>query len=174
MDEDGWTIEEAGGGVTGIASKQGRGEGGVGGSIGGRVGWGVGGESGRETGVDEGGEHLLVAEIRTEAFVGDRVRVAGSTDERQAVCCGLGGKVRILEQHFGIERGGSHLLAMERLGVRPVVGFVLVAISGLVDAEEFALGDVRLLAEDLAGGGLNGVLIRYLGHSCWGLKTLNC
>lgn len=156
LGEDGGTVEEAGGGVTGIVGKQGRSEG------------GVGGESGGEAGVDEGGEHLLVAEVRTEMFVGGRVRVAGSTDERQAVCCGLGGKVRILEQQFGIERGGSHLLAMERLGVRPVVGFVLVAISGLVDAEEFALGDVRLLAEDLAGGGLNGVLIRYLGHSCWG------
>ena len=176
MGEDGGTVKEAGGGITGIASKQGRGEGGGGRGIGGRVGGGdgggdggsIGGESGRETGVDEGGEHLLVAEIRTEVFVGGRVRVASSTDERQAVCCGLGGKVRILEQQFGIERGGSHLLAMERLGVRPVVGFVLVAISRLVDAEEFALGDVRLLAEDLAGGGLNGVLIRYLGHSCWG------
>ena len=181
MGEDGFAVESVGRGITGIASKQGRGEGGVGGGIGGRVGWGVGGgsiggrvswgvggESGRKTGVEEGGEHLLVAEIRTEVFVGGRVRVASSTDERQAVCCGLGGKVRILEQQFGIERGGSHLLAMERLGARPVVGFVLVAISRLVDAEEFALGDVRLLAEDLAGGGLNGVLIRYLGHSCWG------
>ena len=96
------------------------------------------------------------------------MRVAGTTDEIETVCRGLGGKVRILEKQFGIERGGSHLLAMECLGIGPVVGFVLVAISGLVDAEEFALGDVRLLAEDLAGGGLNGVLIRYLGHSCWG------
>lgn len=89
MDEDGGTVEEAGGGVTGIASKQGRGEGGVSGSIGGRVGWGVGGgrggESGGEAGVDEGGEHLLVAEIRTEVFVGSGARVAGTTDERQAV-----------------------------------------------------------------------------------------
>lgn len=75
-----------------------------------------------------------------------------------------------MEQQFGIERSGSHLLAVERLGIRPVVGLVLVAIGGLVDAEEFALGDVRLLAEDLAGGGLNGVLILYLGHSCWGKK----
>ena len=160
MDEDGFAVESVGGGVTGIASKQGRGEGGVGG--------GIGGESGRETGVDEGGEHLLVAEIRTEVFVGGRVRVVGTTDERQAVCRGLGGKVRVLQEEFGIERSGSHFLAMERLGIRPVVGLVLVAISGFVDAEEFALGDVRLLAEDLAGGGLNGVLIRYLGHSWLG------
>ena len=101
-------------------------------------------------------------------FVGGGVRVAGTTDERQAVCRGLGSKVRVLEKQFGIERGGSHLLAVERLGIRPVVGLVLVAIGGLEDAEEFALGDVRLLAEDLAGSGLNGVLIRYLGHSCWG------
>lgn len=89
MGEDGWTIEEAGGGVTGIASKQGRSECGVSGGIGGRVDWGVGGgrggESGGEAGVDEGGEHLLVAEIRTEVFVGGRVRVVGTTDERQAV-----------------------------------------------------------------------------------------
>ena len=160
MDEDGFAVESVGGGVTGIASKQGRGEGGVGG--------GIGGESGRETGVDEGGEHLLVAEIRTEVFVGGRVRVVGTTDERQAVCRGLGGKVRVLQEEFGIERSGSHLLAMERLGIRPVVGLVLVAISGFVDAEEFALGDVRLLAEDLAGSGLNGGLIRYLRHGCWG------
>lgn len=119
-------------------------------------------------GVEERGEHLLVAEIGFEVFVGSGMRVAGSTDERQAVCRGLGGKVRGLEKQFGIERGGSHLLAMERLGIRPVVGLVPVTIGGLVDAEEFTLGDVRLLAEDLAGSGLNGVLIRYLGHSCWG------
>ena len=153
-------VKSVGRGITGIACKQGRGEGGVGGGVIGKV--------GREAGVDEGGEHLLVAEIRTEVFVGSGMGVVGTTDERQAVSSGLGGKVWILEKQFGIERGGSHLLAMERLGVRPVVGLVLVAISGLVDAEEFALGDVRLLAEDLAGGGLNGVLIRYLGHSCWG------
>ena len=96
------------------------------------------------------------------------MRVVGTTDERQAVSCGLGSKVRVLQEEFGIERGGSHLLAMERLGIGPVVGLVPVAIGGFVDAEEFALGDVRLLAEDLAGGGLNGVLIRYLGHGCWG------
>ena len=166
MGEDGFAVESVGGGVTGIASKQGRGEGGVGG--------GIGGESGRETGVDEGGEHLLVAEIRTEVFVGGRVRVAGTTDERYAVCCGLGGKVRVLQEEFGIERSGSHFFFFFCLGIRPVVGLVLITIGGFVDAEEFALGDVRLLAEDLAGSGLNGVLIRYLGHSCWGLKTLNC
>lgn len=118
-------------------------------------------------GVEERGEHLLVAEIGFEVFVGSGMRVVGSADERQAVCRGLGGKVRVLEQQFGIERGGSHLLAMERLGIRPVVGLVPVTIGGFVDAEEFALGDVRLLAEDLAGSGFNGVLIRYLGHSCW-------
>lgn len=96
------------------------------------------------------------------------MRVAGTTDERQAVSCGLGGKVRVLEKQFGIERGSANLLAVERLGIGPVVGLVPVTIGGFVDAEEFALGDVRLLAEDLAGGRLNGVLIRYLGHSCWG------
>ena len=176
MGEDGFAVEDMGGGVTGIASKQGRGEGGVGGGIGGRVGWGVGwgvgggrgGESGGEAGVEEGGEHLLVAEVRTEMFVGGRVWVAGTTDERQTVCRGLGGKVRVLQKQFGIERGGSHLLTMERLGIGPMVGFVPVTIGGFVNAEEFALGDVRLLAEDLAGGRLNGVLIRYLGHSCCG------
>ena len=77
LGEDGWTVKEAGRGETGIASKQGRGEGGVGG--------GRGGESGGEAGVEEGGEHLLVTEVRTEVFVGGRVRVVGTTDERQAV-----------------------------------------------------------------------------------------
>ena len=50
MGEDGFAVEDMGRGVTGIASKQGRGEGGVGRGIGGRVGWGVGGGRGGESG----------------------------------------------------------------------------------------------------------------------------
>ena len=48
-------------------------------------------------------------------------------------------------------------------------GFVLITIGGLVEPEEFALGDVLFLAENLAGRGLNGVLIRYFRHGCRGL-----
>ena len=55
---------------------------------------------------------------------------------------------------------------MERLGIRPVVGLVLVAVGGFIDAEEFALGDFGLLAENLAADGLNGVLVGRFGHNC--------
>ena len=55
---------------------------------------------------------------------------------------------------------------MERLGIAPVVWFVLVAVGGFIDAEEFALGDIGLLAENLAANRLDRVLVGCFGHSC--------
>ena len=63
---------------------------------------------------------------------------------------GEDGKVRVLEEQFGIERRCAHLPAVQSLGIGPVVGLVLVIIGGLVETKEFALGDVLLLAENLA------------------------
>ena len=140
MDEDGFAVKGTGGGITGVAGKDGLGKGGVG-----------GGSGSREVVVDERGEHLLVADVWLKVFVGSRTRVVDTADEFHAVSSGSGGKVRVLEKQFGIERGCSHLLAMEGLGIRPMFGFVLITIGGLVDPEEFALGDVLFLAENLAG-----------------------
>ena len=109
-----------GGGITGIAGKDGLGKGGFGSGLGSWFGRGgcVGGGSGsREVVVDERGEHLLVAEVGLEFLVGSRTRVVGTAEEFQAVGSGSGGKVRVLEKQFGIERGGAHLLAVEILGI---------------------------------------------------------
>ena len=46
-----------------------------------------------------------------------------------------------------------------------VFGLVLVAVGRFVDAEEFALGDFGLLAENLATDRLNGVMVSCFGHS---------
>jgi hypothetical protein len=48
-----------------------------------------------------------------------------------------------------------------------VVGLVLIAIGGFITTKEFALGDVLLLAENLAGRRLNRGEISYFRHSFW-------
>ena len=116
--------------------------------------------------VNEGREHLLIAEVRFELFVGSRMWVHGSTIDVEAVCGGLCGKIRVLQQEFGIERSRSHLLTMGSLGIGPVVGLVLVTIGRIVDAEKTTLGDFGLLAENLAANGLDGGLVGCFGHSC--------
>ena len=64
------------------------------------------------------------------------------------------------------------------LGIGPVVWFVLVTIGGIVDAEKTALGDVGLLAKDLAANGSDRVLVLGSGHNFGGrlrdVKGLNC
>ena len=59
---------------------------------------------------------------------------------------------------------------MERLGIAPVVGLVLVAVGGFVDAEEFTLRDIGLLSENLATDRPDRVLVGRLGHSYMGLN----
>ena len=116
MGEDGFAVKGTGDGITGVAGKYGLGKGGFGSWF--WRGGGVGGGSGsREVVVDERGEHLLVAEVWLKVFVGSRTRVVGTADEFHAVSSGSGGKVRVLKKQFGIERGCSHLLAMEGLGI---------------------------------------------------------
>ena len=137
-------------------------------------GGGIGGGGGRvvrgEAVVNEGCEHLLITQIGLEMFIGCGAWVCYTTEKVKAKCGGLCGKIRVLQQEFGIERSRSHLLAMERLGIAPVVGLVLVAVGGFVDAEEFALGDLGLLAKNLAAGRPDRVLVGCFGHSCMGLN----
>ena len=119
--------------------------------------------------VNEGCEHLLITQIRLDMLVGCGAWVCYTTEEVKAVGGGLCSEIRILQQEFGIERSRSHLSAMECLGIAPVVGFVLITIGGFVDAEEFALGNFGLLAENLAANRSDRVLVDRLGHSCIGL-----
>ena len=136
------------------------------GSSGGCCGHGVGGEAV----VNEGREHLLIAEVGFELFVGSRAWVCQAAEEVKAKRGGLCSEIRVLQQEFGIKRSRSHLLTMERLGIAPVFGLVLITIGGFVDAEEFALGDFGLLTENLAADRLDGVLVGCFGHSCMGLS----
>ena len=85
--------------------------------------------------VNERSEHLLITEVGFEVFVGCRARIRCTTEKVKAVCGGLCGKIRVLQKQLGVERSRSHLLAMERLRIAPVVGLVLVTIGGFVDAE---------------------------------------
>ena len=82
LDEDGLAVKDMGGSITSVAGNQGSSESFISG----------------EAGVDEGSEHLLVAEVRFELLIGGRARVIGTAYKIQAVFRGLSSKIRVLEK----------------------------------------------------------------------------
>ena len=111
-----------------------------------------------ETAVNDGSEHLLIAQIWLNPLVGGRTRISSTAETVKAHGSDLRGEIRILQEQTSIERRRTHLPAMKSLGIAPVVGLVLITISGVVDAKQLALRDIGVFAEQSAGSGFNGVL----------------
>ena len=121
-----------------------------------------------KTGENKGSEHLLIAQIGLNLPVSRSARLRRTTETVKAYGSDLRREIRVLQQQLGIKRRRPHLLTMERLGRTPMVGLVLITISGFVHAKEFALGDIGVPAKHLAGSGLDRVLVLCFRHSCIG------
>ena len=155
LSEDGRAVVVTAGAKAGIAVENEGGRERSGGSKGGSgSGIGGGGVGCREAVVNEGREHLLIAEVGLEVLVGCGARVSETTKEIKAVGGGLCGKVRVLQQEFGIEGSCSHLLTMDRLGTVYVFCVTLCYVTVWLCCK-FALPECRGLA---SGYSLPGVL----------------